>query len=119
MRVDMKEIEVWIEEKILYYIDQQRDSRLQRMQLVNTLTSPSDRNWHWGPLVVEQPGWLRISHHKRQNRIDKVLNRMVREHKLKIVNESGDENFSEDYTQYIYKIGLLDRIARHLEVDDN
>ena len=117
MRVDMKKIEIWLEEKILYFLST-RGGRMQRMNLVTTLSTASDRNWNWSLLIAEQPGWAHVGEQKRQHRIDKLLSRMVREHKIKICNESGDPTFSEDYTRYVYKISLLDRIACHLEDDD-
>lgn len=117
MQVDMKKIEIWLEEKILYYLGQ-RSGRLQRMQLVTTLSSNSSRNWHWDALTTEQPGWPHVGDQKRRHRVNKVISRMVREHKVKVCSEAGEERSSADYTMYIHRLSLLDRIARHLAVDD-
>ena len=118
MRIDMKRIEAWLEETILYYLNQ-RNGRLHRRRLVTSLTSDVSRNWHWGPLIQARPDWACVSDRKRQLRVDKVINRMCKEHKLKVCNAGGDERKGEaahDY--YIHSVGLLDRIARSLE-DDN
>jgi hypothetical protein len=110
----MKEIEVWLEEKILGFL-RSRQGRIQEMTLQIALNPDRRHNLNWDMLKDERPEWALIAEQKRQSRIHKVLQRMAREHKIRIVDESGDPTFSESYTRYVYEVNLLDRIAAHLE----
>jgi hypothetical protein len=118
-QVNMKKVEVWLEEKIIGLI-RALGGRLQEQTLHHRLNPDVGTVWmrDLSSFTVDTVGWVRLSAHKRQNRLHKVLQRMSREHKIQVRDESGDPTFSEDYTRYIYELGVLDRIAAHLEDDD-
>jgi len=115
----MKDVEAWLEDKIIELV-RALGGRLQEHSLHSRFNPSVGTIWmrDLASITVDTVGWTQLSAHKRQNRLHKVIQRMVREHKIEVRNESGEPTFSEDYTRYIYELSVLDRIAAHLGDDD-
>lgn len=112
MKVDMRKIEEWLDEAIVFFVDDRRAGRCLEAHLYDWL-NPDARSAHFIVMSDHHPEWMSISHQKRTNRIRKMLDTMLREHRIKIQNESGD-TYNESNSRYIYLMNVLDRMAAHL-----
>lgn len=112
--VDLKRLEYLIERRILNTLQVAGESGVELWLLKRSfnLEYPmcdlfADRIGPKNDLV----GWDQLSETKRRNRLNKVLERLLREHRVQVERRN--------FTTYLVGVCILDSIVSALEVDES
>ena len=112
--VDLKRLEYLIERRILNTLQVAGESGVELWLLKHSfnLEFPmcdlfADRIGPKNDLV----GWDQLSEIKRKNRFNKVLERLLREHRVRVLHRNA--------TSYLVGVCVLDSIVSALEVDES
>lgn len=108
MRVARDVTEEWLETKVVEFCREGKGRCLEYH--LREWLNPFPTTPHFDTMSLSHPAWMGMTSAKRQNLICKTLDRMIRDRKIEIRNESGS-TYNEAHTRYIYEVGVLDRLA--------
>ena len=121
--VNLKKVEAAVEHRIMVLINA-RSERGFPIDAINRYFEAGGLQSK--VLEVDIPGWLQLGAHKRKNRVNKIVRRLVLAGRARIVRENGEivdfrkKPYGDGFqpADRLVPLNVLDRIVFSLENDD-